>query len=148
MSDPPGDFAYDCFISYSHRDEEWVAGWLVPELRRRGAHVCIDREAFELGEPTVTAIENAILTSRKTVLVLTPAYLASEWCDFESILLQTLDPAARQRRLLPLVLEPCELPLRFQLFTYLDMTVESSQATNLARLVRAVQAKPPEGPRP
>ena len=39
-------------------------------------------------------MENAVATSRHTLLVLTPAYLASEWTMYEQILTQTQDPSA------------------------------------------------------
>ena len=52
-------FAYDVFISYSHRDAEWVRGWLLPRLRRAGLRVCIDYDCFDLGEPIVTGLQLA-----------------------------------------------------------------------------------------
>ena len=63
-----------------------------------------------------------MLESRKTLVVLTPDYLGSEWAEFENVLVQTLDPAARGRRLLPLILKECELPLRIGTLAALDFT--------------------------
>jgi len=87
-------FDYDVFISYSHRDEDWVHNQLLPRLKqarvgRRKMRVCIDTECFRPGAALLTEIERALLASRKTVLVLTPDYLKSEWTQFENILLQT-----------------------------------------------------------
>ena len=36
------EFDYDVFISYSHRDQEWVWSWLVPRLKDAGIRVCTD----------------------------------------------------------------------------------------------------------
>ena len=36
------DFKYDVFISYSHKDEEWVRNVLLPTLEKQGLKVCID----------------------------------------------------------------------------------------------------------
>ncbi|MGH8587933.1 MAG: toll/interleukin-1 receptor domain-containing protein [Gammaproteobacteria bacterium] len=80
-----------------------MRGWLVPRLKTAGIRVCIDCETFEPGAPSITEIERGILQSRKTVLVLTPEYLESGWAEFENILVQTQDPATRQRRVLPVM---------------------------------------------
>ena len=63
-------------------------------------------------------MERAVLQSRKTLCILTPEYLQSEWAEFENLLVQTRDPAARQRRLIPLLLSPCALPPRLGILTY------------------------------
>ena len=85
-------------------------------------------------------MERAVTQSRKTLLVLTPAYMESEWAVFESVLAQTLDPAARQRRVLPLLLLPCDLPLRIRAFTYLEFTDPAKIETEFRRLVAAIKA--------
>ena len=46
----------------------------------------------------LTEMERCVQRSRKTLLVLTKEYLSSEWCEFENLITQTLDPGARQRR--------------------------------------------------
>ncbi|MBN1979335.1 MAG: TIR domain-containing protein [Anaerolineae bacterium] len=134
---------YDAFISYSHRDKEWVRDWLLPRLEKEGLSVCADFRDFEPGAPSVTEMERAVQQSRKTLLVLTPNYLASEWAEFESILAATLDPAARERRVIPLLLEQCELPLRIRSLTYLDFA-GSDREFPLQRLLAAVRSHPPD----
>ena len=138
-------FRYDVFISYSSRNKEWVREWLVPQMKNAGLTVCIDHESFEPGAPSITEIERAVLQSRKTVLILTPEYLQSEWTAFENILVQTLDPAAHQRRLLPMLLVRCELPLRFRALTYLDFTRSEIHVDMLARLVTVIRRRTATG---
>lgn len=133
------EFRYDVFLSYSHHNAEWVQTWLFPRIEHAGLKVCIDIRDFEPGATSATEMERAVLTSRKTVLVLTPAYLASQWTEFENVMAQTLDPAARQRRMLPLMLEKCELPLRIGMLVYLDFTRAEQHAKQFARLIAAVQ---------
>jgi hypothetical protein len=132
-------YRYDVFISYSQHDETWVQDWLLPNVEGANLRACIDFRDFELGAPRLTEIERAVVQSRKTLLVLTPDYLASEWDEFESILVQTLDPAARQRRLLPLVLKHCQLPLRIRVLTSLDFTKPSTQQPPFERLIKAIK---------
>ncbi len=134
----PNSFVYDVFISYSHQNDKWVQEWLLPRLKAVGLKVCIDFRDFDPGAPSVAEMERAVLKSRKTCLVLTPAYLASEWSEFENVMAQTLDPAAHQRRLLPLLLEPCELPLRIGMLTYLDFTQPERAEFQLERLIGAL----------
>jgi hypothetical protein len=139
----PGQLEYDAFISYSHRDKELVRDWLLPRLEEDGLRVCIDFRDFEPGAPSVTEMERAVLQSRKTLLVLTPGYIAGEWTEFENILAATRDPAARRRRIIPLLVEPCELPLRIRALTYVDFA-GSDQEFQLQRLLAAIRSHPPE----
>lgn len=134
----PDTFIYDVFISYSRRDEGWVRADLLPRLEGAGLTVCIDFRDFAIGAPTVTAIERAIRSSRRTLLILSPAYLASQWTEFETLLLQTLDPPNQQRRLIPLLLERCDLPLRIRMFTWVDFTESSMVPHAWARLLQAL----------
>jgi hypothetical protein len=40
------EFKYDVFISYSHKDQEWVRNILLPTLEKQGLKVCIDYRDF------------------------------------------------------------------------------------------------------
>jgi hypothetical protein len=74
--------------------------------------------------PHIAEQEWAVLTSRKTLLVLTPSFLASGWTAFDRVLQQTLDAESREYRLIPLLKEPCELPpsLRYLTAANLPLT--------------------------
>ena len=120
---PPqsGDqFEYDVFISYSSKDKDWVRGDLLHTLEQHGLRACIDYRDFQPGAPSIKEIERAILTSRKTLLILTPDYLASQWTEFENLLLQTLEPSNQNLRLIPLLKAKCDLPLRLRMLTYVN----------------------------
>jgi hypothetical protein len=56
---PGPEYSYDVFISYSHRDEEWVREWLLPRLQRAGLLACIDFRDFEVGVPSLVNMERA-----------------------------------------------------------------------------------------
>jgi hypothetical protein len=147
-------YAYDVFISYSSKDRTWVRKELLARLEEAGLEVIIDYRDFEIGAPIVTEMQRAVVSSRKTLLVLTPAYLDSAWAEFENLMLQTLDPGARKRRLLPLFKEPCDLPPRIQMLGYADFTDPDPEALDLAwtRLLAALsapaKAPPPSAPQP
>ena len=121
MPATPPEFPYDVFISYSHADQDWVWNWLIPRLKAEGLILCTDQESFDIGVPSLVNMENAVLASRHTLLVLTPAYVESQWTLYEQILTQTQDPIGQRQRTLPVLREPCELPPRIAMLTYVDL---------------------------
>jgi hypothetical protein len=136
-------YAYDAFISYSHADREWVHGELLPRLEKAGLRVCIDFRDFRPGAPSVKEMERAVLTSRKTLLVLTPAYLQSAWAEFENLMLQTLDPANRELRVLPLLKTKCDLPLRIKYLNFVNFADPDDPEWPWTQLLTAL-GRPPE----
>ncbi len=141
---PSDEFHYDAFISYSHKDSVWVRDTLLLRLEREGLRVCIDYRDFEVGAPSLVNMETAVEHSRKTLLVLTPNWVASEWTEFEALLVQTKDPAGRGRRILPLMVQHCSLPDRLQVFTYLDLTNLAEFGFQMQRLVAAIRSASPQ----
>jgi hypothetical protein len=61
-------------------------------LAAAGMRLCLDRRDFDVGVPSLENIERAVDQSRHTLLVLTPAWVASEWTAFEQLLTRTADP--------------------------------------------------------
>lgn len=133
------DFTFDVFISYSHRDLDWVRDWLLPRLESAGLRVCIDFRDFEIGAPSIINMENAVRQSVKTLLVLTPNWMQSEWTSFEALLIQTQDPVGTRRRLLPLMREQCTLPDRLGIFTHADFTDPANWDSELSRLINSIR---------
>lgn len=62
-------------------------------------------------------IYQAIYHSRKTVAVLSPDFVNSEWCTHE---LQKALTRIRSHQVVPIVYRSCEIPLILQDRTYLD----------------------------
>jgi hypothetical protein len=137
---------YDVFISYSHKDATWVRGVLLPNLEKAGLRACIDYRDFEIGAPVVTEMQRAVVTSRKTLLILTPEYLDSAWTEFENLMLQTFDPANRKRRLIGLLKETCGLPLRLGYLTYVNFAEPADPDRVWTQLFAALGAPSAETP--
>ena len=139
-SPPPDGDAYDVFISYRQRepDKSWVRDVLLPRLEGAGLRVCIDVRDFRLGEPLVTEMERAVVESRYTLAVLSPAYLTSSFTDFENVISQHLGLEEAQNRLLIVVREPCEKNLRLRHKVWLEMKDAEEVEENLPRLIRAL----------
>ena len=139
MTEREKTYTYDIFISYSHRDKQWVHGWLLPRLDAAGLRVCIDFRDFVPGLPILVNIERAVENSRKTLTVLTRDWVKSEWSDLESLLAQSGDPNARTGRMIPLQLKPCKPPPRIRMLTYVDFTQQSEWEFQLQRLLAAIK---------
>nr|UCK81501.1 Toll-like receptor 2 [Arenicola marina] len=77
-------FTYDAFVIYNSEDRAWVHDKLRTELE--GMHqlkLCIHYRDFTPGYNIQDQIVNSIDASRKTLVVLSPAFLQSSWCSFE-----------------------------------------------------------------
>ncbi len=135
-------YQYDIFISYSSKDKDWVRGELLRALEERGLRVIIDFRDFRPGAPSIKEIERAVLTSRKTLLILTPDYLQSQWTEFENLLLQTLEPSNQALRLIPLLKAKCELPLRLRMLTYVNFADPDDWNIAWRQLLTALGAAP------
>ncbi|PZV12658.1 MAG: hypothetical protein DCF21_15290, partial [Leptolyngbya sp.] len=146
LADSP--YSYDVFISYSTRDKAWVRGELLETLENAGLKACIDFRDFSVGAPSVIEIERLMEASRRTLVVLTPNYLASEWTKFETLLLQTDDPANETLRLLPILQTPCDIPKRLKIFTYIDFTEPDDLEFAWTRLLTALGRPPQPEPAP
>jgi hypothetical protein len=133
---------YDVFISYSHQDAGWVWKQLLPRLEGVGLRVCIDTRDFEIGTPSLVNMERAVDSSRHVLLVLTPAWVESEWTDFESLLGGTGDPAGRRRKLFPIMLKECEPPPRIAMLTWADFRLPDDHVDQFDRLLKQLRAAP------
>ncbi len=142
-SQSPSQPPYDVFISYNKADKKWVRDELLPRLEAAGLSVAVDYRDFIAGGPRLTETEQAVEKSQHTIVVLTPAWLQDDWNAFEALLLRTLDPAARQRKLIPLLYKHCEqLPEAIAALERVDFADEAHWEREFERLIRAVKASP------
>lgn len=135
------EFEYDVFISYSSHDKEWVRDELLKIIEEAGLRVFIDFRDFKGGAPSIKEMERGVSTCRKTLLVLTPDYIESEWCEIENIMLHRLDPANRNLRLIPLLKTPCQKPLRIGALTHVDFTDDANVELAWQQLLTALGAE-------
>ncbi|MEK6261896.1 MAG: TIR domain-containing protein [Planctomycetota bacterium] len=134
---------FDVFISYSSKDKVWVRGELLKRIEKAGLKAFIDFRDFTRGAPSIQECERGAKRCPKTLIVLTPDYLKSEWGEFESDVIQTLTPANRKRRLIPLLKRPCKTPTRIGRLTYIDFTDGADHDLAWRQLLTAL-GKPPE----
>jgi hypothetical protein len=127
-----GRLRYELFVTFAPADRAWVLGFMLPALGLAEDRV-ITAEQFRPGAPVVDEFERAVTTSRYTVVVVSNAYLADAWSTFGEQLTSFASVGGADR-LIPAVLEPCEVPLRVDFRVRLDLVDESRWEEQLARL--------------
>ncbi|XP_021531328.2 toll-like receptor 1 [Aotus nancymaae] len=74
---------FHAFISYSGHDSFWVKHELLPNLEKEGMQICLHERNFVPGKSIVENIINCIEKSYKSIFVLSPNFVQSEWCHYE-----------------------------------------------------------------
>jgi hypothetical protein len=133
-------YRYDVYISACSEDADWAAEWLQARLEAAGLYVGTEAD-FDLGVARIINIERVVLGSRAVLLVLTPSWVKSGWAEFESVLTQTHDVDHEVPRTIPLLLEPCQPPLRIAALTYADFTQAQRREARLQQIIAAVRGE-------
>jgi WD40 repeat protein len=129
---------YDVFISYADADRAWVDGFLIDGLERAGVR-CHREAAFALGVPRLAEFEKAVRSSARILLVLSPAYFATDTASFVDLLAQTYGLETATWPVIPLRLGPVQLPTRLAMLTALDATDPDERERVLERLSELFQ---------
>ncbi|XP_060221262.1 toll-like receptor 1 isoform X2 [Meriones unguiculatus] len=77
------DLRFHAFVSYSEHDSAWVKNELLPNLEKDDIRVCLHERNFVPGKSIVENIIHSIEKSYKSVFVLSPHFIQSEWCHYE-----------------------------------------------------------------
>ena len=78
------EYTYDAFVAYCIDDVNWVKDKLIHNLEQvHGLSLCVHHRDFMVGMPIEENIVDAIVNSRKTILVISKAFVGSHWCNFE-----------------------------------------------------------------
>ncbi|XP_067006703.2 toll-like receptor Tollo [Anabrus simplex] len=79
------DKLFDAFISYSSKDEAFVAEELAPNLEHGDPpyKLCLHYRDFPVGAFIAETIVQAVESSRRTIMILSENFIKSEWCRFE-----------------------------------------------------------------
>ncbi len=109
------------FVSYSHRQGDWVWNRLVPLLKAGGAEVLIDRERFVAGIDVVGQMDVTQASANKHLLVLSPEYLASPMCCHEMKHALGCDPGFTRGVVIPVLQSDLSLPARLRKPLYVDL---------------------------
>ncbi|XP_060556353.1 toll-like receptor 4 [Ruditapes philippinarum] len=84
IKDDGSDFDHDVFVSFANEDNSFVRDFAIPELEeKRHLRLLLHDRDFRPGEFVHDNIVKAICTSKKTLIVMSDAFLQSVWCRFE-----------------------------------------------------------------
>ncbi|XP_072937396.1 uncharacterized protein [Epargyreus clarus] len=92
--DPAGlEKAYDAFVSFTHRDDDFVQDELVSQLEdgRRPLRLCLHYRDWEIGGLITEQIARSVSESRRTIVVMSREFLASTWGRMEFRAAHALD---------------------------------------------------------
>ncbi|KAK7112900.1 toll-like receptor 2 type-2 [Littorina saxatilis] len=77
-------FRFDVFLVYAEEDMKWVENELLPVLEDEWRlRVCVHQRDFVPGKHIVDNIADCVDESDRVVLVFSPHFARSQWCQFE-----------------------------------------------------------------
>lgn len=122
---------FHLFISHSNVDYEQVK-ILVNKLEKEYSIRCMMAERdFVGGVPIEVNITARIEESMKILIVFTPNYLESGWCEYEQRIGFAASIKKRKNCIIPLMLEPCDIPNSLKDLTYIDARHETDIPTKI-----------------
>ncbi|WP_239311018.1 MULTISPECIES: TIR domain-containing protein [unclassified Frankia] len=98
---------WDFFISYTATDIEW-AEWIAWQLESVGYRVLFQAWDFVAGSHWTRQMQEGILSSERTIAVLSHGYLDSVYGNEEWQAAYRADPNGFRRKLVPIRVEDCE----------------------------------------
>ena len=130
------------FISYTSADKvkaEWIA-WVLEEA---GYKIFIEAWDFGPGHNFVMAMQKGATKAKRTILVLSPDYLAADFTLPEWAAAFAQDPTGEQRLLIPIRVRPVKLAGLLKPIIYIDM-VDINEEEAKIRLLAGVSQKRPK----
>jgi hypothetical protein len=115
------------FVSYSRSESEFAVR-LATDLRSNGAAVWLDQLDIEAGARWDSAIESALRVSARVLVLLSPKAVASQ-----NVLDEVSFALDEGKVVVPILVEPCAIPMRLRRLQYVDFTRDYAGA--LTRLL-------------
>ena len=109
----------DFFISYNRNDEGW-AEWIAWQLEEAGYTTVIQKWDMEPGSNFILEMQRAAELCERTLIVLSPHFLAAEYTQPEWAQAFARDPTGEKRLLIPVRVAECELKGFFKPLVYID----------------------------
>jgi hypothetical protein len=141
---------WDFFISYTQADRAW-AEWMAWVLEEDGHRVLIQAWDFVAGTNWVQGMRAGVSRAGRTIAVLSPDYLTSEYGTAEWAAAWEADPLGAARKLLTVRVKECDRPdlLRTVVSTDLFGISEANARARLRTMVSSAmtgRAKPDKAP--
>ncbi|HLK59109.1 MAG TPA: TIR domain-containing protein [Chthonomonadaceae bacterium] len=136
---------YDIFLSHASEDKVWCA-MLAERLRNANVRVWYDAWEIKPGHKLMERINDGLKRSRKMVVVWTPSYFRDEkvWTRAESFSQQNKDLLGRDRLLIPLLREDCQVEPTFNDYLYMDFRNDDDFELRFRQLLEALDLPKPD----
>jgi hypothetical protein len=138
----------DFFISYTHADADW-AQWIGYVLEEEGFSVVIQAWDFRPGSNFVLEMQKAAASATRTVMVLSPDYLQSQFASPEWAAAFGQDPQGQEMKLVPVMVHKCDPPGLFKAIVQIRIVGLDEGAARKALVdgINQKRAKPSTRPR-
>ena len=125
------------FISYTGSDVDY-ATWVAEILEKSSYTVTIQAWDFMAGDNFVSKIDEALKECEKLIVILSESYLKSAWCEAEWTAKLAEQIKLKQRRVIPIRIEPLNLKGLLSPIVYIDIvdkTAEDAERSILSGIV-------------
>ncbi len=114
----------DFFVSYTGTDLHY-ATWVAEVLESNNYTVTIQAWDFRPGDNFVSKINEALLGCEKLIVILSNNYLKSKWCEAEWTSKLTEQMNLKERRIIPIRIEPVNLKGLLSPIIFIDIVDKS-----------------------
>src|SRR5438477_9470965 len=125
------------FVSHSWKDKFFV-NKLAEQLTARGVDVWVDSAELKVGDSLMQSVGNAIQDIDYFAIVLSHNSVSSGWVQRELQLAMALFLEKKNRRILPILIEKCEIPPFLKDLVYADFTDPSSFDSAVLKVLNAM----------
>lgn len=138
----------DFFVSYNNDDRDW-AEWIAWTLEENGYSTILQAWDFRPGYNFPVKMRNALEDSKRTLIILSPSYVNSDYAQAEWSATFVKDPKGEKGKLLPVRIKGCDLPDFIREISYIDLVGldEKKAKSELLNGVKSERAKPKSPPK-
>jgi TIR domain len=129
----------DFFISYTSADKAW-AEWMGYVLEDEDFSVIIQAWDFKPGSNFVLEMHKAATEASRTIIVLSPDYMKSQFAAPEWAAAFVQDPQGQKRQLVPVVVRQCQTPGLLAPIVHINLA-DKDEATARSLLVGGLSDK-------
>lgn len=126
----------DFFISYNKADGQW-AKWVAGTLEEYGYTTIIQAWDFKPRNNFVLEMQNAILSCKRIILILSQSYLDSEYCQAEWASIFNSDPTGKKAEIIPIRVAKVEPEGLLASIIYIDI-FEQPEEIAIKKLLNGV----------
>lgn len=125
------------FLSHNSKDKDFVHK-LALDLKCHGVNVWLDEAELKIGDSLIEKIREGIDGVDYVAVILSPNSIQSRWVQKEVDVAMTLEINGKEIKVLPLMLESCELPGFLLGKFYADFTEDLKYQSSFKLLINTI----------